>query len=53
MGRADYADAQGMVLIIGFLLLTSFAVSVAITTVLEYAGHWLPVPKVVAAGADT
>jgi membrane protein len=41
-----------MVLIIGFLLLTSFAVSVAITSVLEYAGHWLPVPKVVAAGAD-
>ncbi len=41
-----------MVLIIGFLLLTSFAVSVAITSVLEYAGHWLPVPKVLAAGAD-
>ncbi len=41
-----------MVLIIGFLLLTSFAVSVAITSVLEYAGHWLPVPKVAAAGAD-
>lgn len=42
----------GMVLIIGFLLLTSFAISVAITSVLEYAGHWVPVPKVVAAGAD-
>ncbi|MDQ2641704.1 MAG: YihY/virulence factor BrkB family protein [Pseudomonadota bacterium] len=41
-----------MVLIIGFLLLTSFAISVAITSVLEYAGHWVPVPKVVAAGAD-
>ncbi|HWL61789.1 MAG TPA: YihY/virulence factor BrkB family protein [Steroidobacteraceae bacterium] len=42
----------GMVLIIGFLLLTSFAISVAITSVLEYARHWVPVPEAVAAGAD-
>jgi membrane protein len=41
-----------MVLIVGFLLLTSFAVSVAITSVLEYAGHWIAVPGVVVAAAD-
>jgi membrane protein len=29
----------GMVLIIGFLLMTSFALSVGVTAVLEYAGH--------------
>lgn len=34
----------GMVLIIGFLLLTSFALSVAVTAVVEYAGSWIPVP---------
>ena len=33
-----------MVLIIGFLLLMSFAVSVAITGILEYAEHWIPAP---------
>jgi len=42
----------GMVLIIGFLLLTSFAVSVAITGVLEYADHWLPVPPSLVGAAD-
>ncbi len=34
----------GMVLIIGFLLLTSFALSVAVTAVVEHAGGWIPVP---------
>lgn len=42
----------GMVLIIGFLLLTSFAISVAITSVLEYAEHWVAVPRVVVAVLD-
>jgi membrane protein len=32
-----------MVLIIGFLLLMSFAVGLAITGILEYAEHWIPV----------
>jgi membrane protein len=33
-----------MVLIIGFLMLTSFVVSLAITGVVEYAREWMPVP---------
>jgi membrane protein len=41
-----------MVLIIGFLLLTSFAVSLAITGILEYAEHWIPVPPVMIAVVD-
>ena len=41
-----------MVLIIGFLLLTSFAVSLAITGILEYAEHWVPVPPVIIAAVD-
>lgn len=42
----------GMVLIIGFLLLMSFAVSVAISGILEYAGHWIPVPAALTAAVD-
>jgi membrane protein len=34
----------GMVLIIGFLLLISFAAGVAITVVIEYFRRWVPVP---------
>lgn len=41
-----------MVLIIGFLLLMSFAVSLAITGILEYAEHWIPVPPVIIAAVD-
>ena len=41
-----------MVLIIGFLLLTSFAVTLAITGILEYAEHWIPVPPVMIAVVD-
>jgi membrane protein len=41
-----------MVLIIGFLLLMSFAVSLAITGILEYAEHWIPVPPVLIAAVD-
>jgi membrane protein len=41
-----------MVLIIGFLLLTSFVVSVAIAGVVEYAKNWIPVPVLVIAGID-
>jgi membrane protein len=33
-----------MVLIIGFLMLTSFVVSVGITAVIEYAREWVPIP---------
>jgi membrane protein len=33
-----------MVLIIGFLMLTSFVVSVAITGIIEHARDWIPIP---------
>jgi membrane protein len=41
-----------MVLIIGFLLMTSFVVSVAITGIVEYAKDWIPVPPFVIAAVD-
>jgi len=34
----------GMVLIIGFLMLTSFIVSLGVTGVIEYAREWVPIP---------
>ena len=34
----------GMVLIIGFLMLTSFVVSLGITGFVEYAQDWVPIP---------
>jgi membrane protein len=33
-----------MVLIIGFLMLTSFVVSLSVTAVIEYAKAWVPIP---------
>jgi len=42
----------GLVLIIGFLLLTSFLMSVAIVAVIRFAEAWLPVPPLVVATAD-
>jgi membrane protein len=42
----------GLVLIIGFLLLTSFLMSVAIVAVIRFAEAWVPVPPFVMAGAD-
>jgi membrane protein len=41
-----------MVLIIGFLLLISFAVSVAITGIVEYAKEWIPVPPILIGAVD-
>jgi len=41
-----------MVLIIGFLMLTSFVVSVAITGVIEYAQDWIPIPGFAVAAID-
>lgn len=41
-----------MVLIIGFLLVTSFVVSVAITGIVEYADQLIPVPPLLVAGID-
>jgi len=34
----------GMVLIVGFLMLTSFIVSLGVTGVIEYAREWVPIP---------
>ncbi len=41
-----------MVLIIGFLLLTSFVVSLAITGIVEYADDWIPVSPLVITAID-
>jgi membrane protein len=41
-----------MVLIIGFLMLTSFVVSVAITAVIEHAQDWIPIPGFAVAAID-
>jgi len=42
----------GMVLILGFLMLMSFLVTIAITGMIEYAGHWIAVPSVLVSGVD-
>jgi membrane protein len=42
----------GVVLIIGFLLLTSLILSMAIVAVMQYAEHWIPIPKFAAAAID-
>ena len=42
----------GVVLVIGFLLLTSLVLSMGILTLLRYAEYWIPVPSVVVAGID-
>lgn len=42
----------GMVLIIGFLLLTSLVIGIAIAGVIQYANDWIPVPPVLIAGID-
>lgn len=41
-----------MVLIIGFLMLMSFVVSIAITAIIGYAQEWIPVPPVAIAAVD-
>jgi membrane protein len=41
-----------MVLIIGFLMLTSFVVSVAISGIIEHAQDWIPIPGFAVAGID-
>ena len=42
----------GMVLIIGFLLLTSFAISMAITAAVQYADERIPVPPMLMTSLD-
>jgi len=41
-----------LILVIGFLLLVSFALSVGINTVVAFADDWMPVPSLVAHAAD-
>jgi len=42
----------GLVLVIGFLLLTSFVISTSIAALLQFAEGWIPVPPLVAAVVD-
>jgi membrane protein len=42
----------GMVLVIGFLLLTSFALSVGLTWALEHTRYWIPIPSLVLTMVD-
>ena len=42
----------GLVLVIGFLLLTSLAITAAIAALLRYAEYWVPVPAPVLVGVD-
>jgi membrane protein len=42
----------GLVLVVGFLLLTSFVISTSIAALLQFAEGWIPVPPLVAAAAD-
>ncbi len=50
---ASRLASLGVVLVIGFLLLTSFVVTMAIGAVLHFAEGWIPVPALVVAAADT
>lgn len=42
----------GMVLIIGFLMLTSFIVSLGITGIIQFARSWIPIPGFAVVGID-
>jgi membrane protein len=42
----------GLVLVIGFLLLTSFAISMSIAAIIQFAEDWIPVPAAVVAAVD-
>ena len=42
----------GLVVIIGFLLLTSLAITIAMTALLRFAEDWIPVPSLLVAAVD-
>jgi membrane protein len=42
----------GVVLIIGFLLLTSLVISMAILALIQFAEHWVPIPPFAMAAVD-
>ena len=43
----------GLVLVIGFLLLTSFVITMTVGALLRFAEGWIPVPGMVVAGINT
>ena len=49
---ASRLESLGLVLVIGFLLLTSFLVTMAVGAVLRFTEGWVQVPPVVVAAAD-
>lgn len=50
---ASRLASLGVVLVIGFLLLTSFVITMAIGAVLHFAEGWIPVPPLVVTAIDT
>jgi membrane protein len=42
----------GLVLIIGFLLLTSLVISMSLAVVIQFAEHWIPIPPLAVLGID-
>jgi membrane protein len=42
----------GLVLIIGFLLLTSLVLSMSVVALIRFAEHWIPIPSFAIAGID-
>jgi membrane protein len=42
----------GVVLVIGFLLLTSLIISMSIVALIKWASAWMPIPPIVAAAVD-
>jgi len=50
---ASRLASLGLVLVIGFLLLTSFVISMTIGAVLQFAEEWIPIPGLAVAAANT
>ncbi len=50
---ASRLASLGLVLVIGFLLLTSFVITMTVGALLRFAEEWIPVPGLVVAGIDT
>ena len=50
---ASRLASLGLVLVIGFLLLTSFVMTMTVGALLRFAEGWIPVPAIVVTGVDT
>jgi membrane protein len=46
-------ESLSLVLVIGFLLLTSFVISTGVSAAVAFAGDWFPVPPLLISAADT